>query len=129
MLGVHFNWNAERHLEAAASSDADFYSVLNVYRQLKMLHNEEGWDPQNMVVTQLMPPNVCTLIGIRTLLLEERNVLAMSLNERQETPNYLKGVIAKADQALDAPKLGMCVQYYQNFPTLVSFKGLNFLLI
>lgn len=108
MLGVHFDWNAERCLEAACTSDADFYSVLNVYRQLKMLHTEEDWDPQSIVVTQLMPPNVCTLIGIRTLLLEERNVLAMSLKERQEIPNYLKGVVAKADQAFDPPKLGTC---------------------
>jgi len=115
MLGVHFDWNAERRFEAAATSDADFYSVLNVYRQLKMLHIQDEWDPQSMVVSQLMPPNVCTLIGIRTLLLEERNVLAMSLNERQETPNYLKGVIAKADQAFDAPKRGMPRIIYQRF--------------
>jgi hypothetical protein len=107
MLGVHFEWNAERRLEAAAASDADFYSILNVYRQLKMLHSEEDWDPQSIVVSQLMPPNICTLIGVRTLLLEERNVLAMSLNDRQETPNYLKGVIARADQALDPPKMGL----------------------
>lgn len=104
---MHFDWNAERRFEAAAANDADFYSVLNVYRQLKMLNSEEDWDPESMVVSQRMPPNVCTLVGIRTLLLEQRSVLAMSLNDRQETPNYLKGVIAKADQAFNPPKLGV----------------------
>jgi len=107
MLGVHFNWSCERKLEAAAANDPDFHNVLNVYRQLKMMHNEEGWDPQAAYVSQLMPPNVCTLIGLRTLLLEERSVLAMSLQGRQQTPTYLKGVIAKADQGLDSPELGI----------------------
>ncbi|CAB3373536.1 Hypothetical predicted protein [Cloeon dipterum] len=97
MFGVHLNWGREHNLVKAASSDPDFHGVLNVYRQLKMMHREEGWNPASNQVAQLTPPNICTLIGLRTLLLEERNILAMTLQGQTEVPTYLKGIVERAD--------------------------------
>ncbi|XP_059473848.1 uncharacterized protein LOC132195701 [Neocloeon triangulifer] len=102
-FGVHFDWSCEQRLVKAAATDPDYYSILNVYRQLRMLHYEEGWDCGKKHVTQLIPPNVSSLIRLRTLLLEERNILAMSLEDLSEVPTYLKGVFTRADLTWNQP--------------------------
>ncbi|XP_059473777.1 uncharacterized protein LOC132195654 [Neocloeon triangulifer] len=104
IFGVHFDWNCEQRLLKAAATNPKFYNILNVYRQLRMLHYEEGWDCEKKHVTQSIPPNFRSLVGLRTLLLEERNILAMSLEDQNEVPTYLKGVVTRADLTCNAPE-------------------------
>ncbi|XP_059473779.1 uncharacterized protein LOC132195655 isoform X2 [Neocloeon triangulifer] len=66
IFGVHFDWNCEQRLLKAAATNPKFYNILNVYRQLQMLHYEEGWDCEKKHVTQSILPNVRSLVGLRT---------------------------------------------------------------